>query len=66
MIIVMLPRRSASLAARVVQISAIITSNPRGVGSTGAWTLGTFAADLATFNGLQAYGILVVAQLAAT
>jgi hypothetical protein len=33
----------------------------RGVGSTGAWTLGTFAADLATFNGLQAYGILVVA-----
>ena len=33
----------------------------RGVGSTGAWTLGTFAADLATFNGLDAYGVLVVA-----
>jgi hypothetical protein len=33
----------------------------RGVGSTGAWTLGTFAADLATFDGMEAYGILVVA-----
>jgi hypothetical protein len=33
----------------------------RGVGSTGAWTLGTFAADLATFDGMDAYGVLVVA-----
>ncbi len=33
----------------------------RGVGSTGAWTLGTFAADLATFDGMEACGILVVA-----
>jgi hypothetical protein len=33
----------------------------RGVGSTGAWTLGTFAADLATFDSLDCYGILVVA-----
>ena len=32
----------------------------RGVGSTGAWTLGTFAADLATFDGMEAYGVLVV------
>jgi len=33
----------------------------RGVGTTGAWTLGTFAADLATYNGMDAYGILVIA-----
>jgi hypothetical protein len=33
----------------------------RGIGSTGAWTLGTFATDLATFNGMDAYSILVVA-----
>jgi len=32
----------------------------RGVGSTGAWTLGTFIADLATFDAMDAYGILVV------
>jgi hypothetical protein len=32
----------------------------KGVGSTGAWTLGTFAADLATFDGMDSYGILVV------
>jgi len=32
----------------------------RGVGTTGAWTLGTFIAELATYNGLNAYGILVV------
>ena len=31
----------------------------RGVGSTGAWTLGTFVADLATYDGMQAYSILV-------
>ena len=31
----------------------------RGVGSTGAWTLGTFIADLATYDGMQAYSILV-------
>jgi len=33
----------------------------RGIGSTGAWTLGTFAADLAIFDNMDAYGILVVA-----
>jgi hypothetical protein len=32
----------------------------RGVGTTGAWTLGTFIADLATYDGMDAYGILVV------
>jgi hypothetical protein len=32
----------------------------RGVGSTGAWTLGTFVADLATFDSMAAYSILVV------
>ena len=32
----------------------------RGVGSTGAWTLGTFVADLATYDSMEAYGILVV------
>jgi hypothetical protein len=32
----------------------------RGVGTTGAWTLGTFIADLATYDGMNAYGILVV------
>ena len=31
-----------------------------GVGSTGAWTLGTFVADLATYDGMDAYSILVV------
>ena len=31
----------------------------RGVGSTGAWTLGTFIADIATYDGMQAYSILV-------
>lgn len=33
----------------------------RGIGSTGAWTLGTFVAGLATFDEMEAYGILVVA-----
>ena len=32
----------------------------RGVGTTGAWTLGTFVADLATFDGMGSVGILVV------
>ena len=32
----------------------------RGVGTTGAWTLGTFAADLATYDGMTSVGILVV------
>ena len=32
----------------------------RGLGSTGAWTLGTFIADLATFDGMDVCGILVV------
>ena len=32
----------------------------RGVGSTGAWTLGAFVADLASFDGMDACGILVV------
>ena len=32
----------------------------RGVGSTGAWTLGTFVADLAIYDGMDAYGVLVV------
>lgn len=32
----------------------------RGVGSTGAWTLGTFASELAAFDSASAYGILVV------
>ena len=32
----------------------------RGVGETGAWTLGTFAADLATYDGMTSVGILVV------
>ena len=32
----------------------------RGVGTTGAWTLGTFAADLATFDGLDSVSMLVV------
>ena len=32
----------------------------RGVGTTGAWTLGTFAADLAPYDGMTSVGILVV------
>ena len=32
----------------------------RGLGSTGAWTLGTFAANLATFDGMDVCGILIV------
>lgn len=32
----------------------------RGIGATGAWTLGTFAADLAAYSGMDSVGMLVL------